>query len=434
MALSVEGGRIEEQKVKINIAPMFRSKWILSPSAWQVGGHPVPQDLMYRVIKGPSQRRDELPFPQDQMMGRRGPSVPRVPSGGQFMFNSQPFVNTDTRSFGKTGNYLGKKPRFPMNADGGLHGRLPFYAFNPHAQFHPRPAENANNQQNLPPWARSTSSDFTEHIVSENAVQSRPVAEEALGEVQGAGLSTVSLQSGTIGQENINPRVSLPEKPAVVTYAVPEQCKPQAGPDQAANTLHLPARPDKSPVRQTKKKRQAVQLRAANNEVKEPTGTASGPLEPAAIAASNAQPVANQKEVRRPALFTADEIKDRQQAWVRIAVPLGSPRKPSLSGDAQLAKPGHDRAKSLPIATLLQSPKVGTAEDKKACETNKGEPSGETVEREIKVSSDAGPSVSGGAGPECSVPSSPKKMKIHRKKKNKADTQPKPPAKKEHKL
>lgn len=443
-ALAHGGGRIEEKGIKLNISAMFRSKWVLLPSAFQMGNRPMPEDSIYRVVKAPTHRRGDLPPLQDLMMARGDPSSQRTPSGGPFMHNN--------RQFGQSEPYLGKKPRFSMNTDGGSRGQQPFHAFHPQAHFRGPPAE-ATSYQNaaLVPRLFQQAQSITSQ--PENTIQSRPVAEEPIGKVPGAMLSAAVPRDGAPSKENIKPRVSLPEKPAALPAVATEQCQSQiaidqkayvaiSGPPQAQN---VPARTDKSPVRQTKKKRQAAQLRASNYENTRPMSEVSPPdlassvaAAAAAAATASAQPPAKEKETRRPSLFTEDEIKGRKQAWDRIAVPLISPRKQSLTAEDALlsTKPGHDRAKSLPVAKLSRPAATATAADEKSVASAKIEPPmAKSAERCIKFDSDAGQSGCGDRVSSAASPSSPKKSgKPARKKKTKQDPESKMPAKKEHKL
>ncbi|KAJ6780254.1 hypothetical protein PWT90_04227 [Aphanocladium album] len=445
-SLAVNNGRIEEQKIKLNISPMFRSKWVLLSSAYQVGNQQVTPESLYRVVKVASQRRGELPFPQDQMMGRGGP-VPRNPTGGPFLYNNQPLGQMDPRNFGQAAQqYPGRKPRYPMHAEGNFRGQQPFHAFNPKAQFHGPVIEAAGYQPSVPLPEMLQSLKKTQRNQSEDSLQSRPVAEEALGVVPGAAASVEQSQSGAEGQENMKPRVSLPEKPIFSASVAAEQRQQQGKVAQmASGGLQLPPRPDKSPVRQPKKKRQAAQLRVGNHEGKDTTAAVSTintePVVTAVAAAptsATAPVVAKDKEAHRPSLFTVDEIKDRKQAWDRIAVPLSSPRTQPTPEDAlQTIKPGHDRAKSLPVTTtLMQLPtRTDTADDvRTVAKATENTRIPRLAEQEIRFGSDAGQSAASGEPGSRAASASPKKSGKSRKKKNKKDAQSKQPAKKEHKL
>ncbi|KAJ3488226.1 hypothetical protein NLG97_g6231 [Lecanicillium saksenae] len=432
-ALAFNNGRIEDHKIKLNISPVFRSKWVLSPSAYQMGNQTVSPESMYRVVKVAPQRRGELPFPQDQMMGRGG-NVHRIPSGGPLFYNNQSFGQMESRAFGPTAHYAGRRQRHPMNAEGSFRGHQPFHAYNPQVQFHGLPVEAASYQPVTPLSGMPQSLNQMHYPLSEDSLQSRPVAEEALGVAHGTASSAGLSQGGAPDQENIKPRVSLPEKPVFLHPAVTEQRQQQGKVGQmSSDGLQLPPRPDKSPVRQARKKRHAAQLRAANFDNKEATNVASTitaestvTAAVAATASATVPAAAKENEARRLSLFTADEIKDRKQAWDRIAVPLNSPRMHSTSEDGtQPTKPGHDRAKSLLVTKLPAE--TNTADIKSAVEVKEGASVPKSVEQETKFGSDAGHSTGAASA-------SPKKSGKNRKKKNKQDAQSKQPAKKEYKL
>lgn len=434
---------------------MFRSKWVLVPSAFQMGNRAIPEDSIYRVVKAPAQRRGDLPLLQDLMMARGGPSSPRTLPGGSFVHNNRPFGLSEPRKFCQPGQYLGKKSEFPLNTDGASRGQQPFHAFHVQAPFYGPPAE-ATSYQNAAPKPRLVQQ--AQSIISqpEDTVQSRPVAEEAIGEVAETMQSAAAPRDGAPSKkENIKPRVSLPERPAATPAFTPAQYQSQVTMDQRvsdaisapAQAHSLPARPDKSPVRATKKKHQAGQNRASNSENTRPMTETSSPDLGSSVAAAaaaaaavtaSARPPAKEKETHRPSLFTEDEIKGRRQAWDRIAVPLISPRKQSLTAEDALlsTKSGHDRAKSLPVATLSQpAVTVSAADERNIASAKIDPPVAKSAERDIKADSDVAQSSCGDRAPSAASPSSPKKSgKPARKKKTKPDPQPKPSAKKEHKL
>ncbi|KAM3456341.1 hypothetical protein NHJ6243_008210 [Beauveria neobassiana] len=447
-ALAHGGGRIEEKGIKISISPMFRSKWIMAPSQFPAGNQPVLQDSIYRVIKGSSQRRGDLPLFQDMSMPRGGPSAQRAPSGGPFAYNNQSFGQMESSHFGQAGPYPGKKSRYLMNADGSSRGHQPFHASNPQAQFFGPMMEACNPQQaaRMHEPVQQTQKMGSAPLASH--AQSRPVAKEVVGEIEEAVQSTVSLQEMTTGKETIKFRVSLPEMPAKssnISNITLGQCQSQDVADQTvSDAAPMPSRENRSPVKQSKKKRQAAQLRAADFECTEPTkSTLFPPLSSAVAAASTvtvtgpAQPRAVKQEDRRSSLFTEDEIKERKKAWNRIAVPLSSPRKQSFTAEdtAVSAKPGHDRTRSLPATVLTQSIKMDAIGNKSAAKTTIEPAVLEPAECDSNLGADAGDSAT--ADRVLSTPSStsPKKSsKSGRKKKNKQDLQPKVPSKKEYKL
>lgn len=450
-ALAHGGGRIEEKGIKVSICAMFRSKWVSLPSAFQMGNRPVPADSIYRAVKAPAQRRGDLPLLQDLMVARGGPSSPRTLPGGSFVHNDRPFGQSEPRKFCQPGPYLEKKPRFPMNTEGASPGQQSFHALHAQAPFHGPPA-GATSYQDAAPKPRLVQQ--AQSIISqpENTVLSCPVAEEAIGEVAETMQSATAPRDGAPSQkENIKPRVSLPERPTAIRALAPAQYQSQITMDQKvsdaisapAQARSLPARPDKSPVRPTKKKRQAGQPRASGSEstqpmIETPTPDLTSSVAAAAAVTASAQPPAKEKETRRPSLFTEDEIKGRRQAWDRIAVPLISPRKQSLTAEDALlsTKSGHDRAKSLPVATLSQPAVTMSAADEKNITSAKVDPPvAKSAERDIKADSDAAQSSCGDGASSAASPSSPKKSgKPSRKKKTKPDLQSKPSAKKEHKL
>ncbi|PMB68363.1 hypothetical protein BM221_004938 [Beauveria bassiana] len=447
-ALAHGGGRIEEKGIKISISPMFRSKWIMAPSQFPAGNQPVPQDSIYRVIKGSSQRRGDLPLFQDMSMPRGGPSAQRAPSGGPFAYNNQSFGQMESSHFGQAGLYPGKKSRYLMNADGSSRGHQPFHAFNPQAQFFGPMMEACNPQQaaRMHEPVQQTQKMGSAPLASH--AQSRPVAKEVVGEIEEAVQSTVSLQDMTTGKETIKFRVSLPEMPAKssnISNSTLGQCQSQDVADQTvSDAAPMPSRENRSPVKQSKKKRQAAQLRAADFECTESTKSTPFPPLSSAVAAASAvtvtgpaQPRAVKQEDRRSSLFTEDEIKERKKAWNRIAVPLSSPRKQSFTAEdtAVSAKPGHDRTRSLPATVLTQSNKMDAIGNKSAAKTTIEPAVLEPAECDSKLGADAGDSAT--ADRVLSTPSStsPKKSsKSGRKKKNKQDLQAKVPSKKEYKL
>ncbi|KAM3538785.1 hypothetical protein ARSEF1564_008297 [Beauveria bassiana] len=447
-ALAHGGGRIEEKGIKISISPMFRSKWIMAPSQFPAGNQPVPQDSIYRVIKGSSQRRGDVPLFQDMSMPRGGPSAQRAPSGGPFAYNNQSFGQMESSHFGQAGPYPGKKSRYLMNADGSSRGHQPFHAFNPQAQFFGPMMEACNPQQaaRMHEPVQQTQKMGSAPLASH--AQSRPVAKEVVGEIEEAVQSTVSLQDMTTGKETIKFRVSLPEMPAKssnISNITLGQCQSQDVADQTvSDAAPMPSRENRSPVKQSKKKRQAAQLRAADFECTESTKSTPFPPLSSAVAAASAvtvtgpaQPRAVKQEDRRSSLFTEDEIKERKKAWNRIAVPLSSPRKQSFTAEdtAVSAKPGHDRTRSLPATVLTQSIKMDAIGNKSAAKTTIEPAVLEPAECDSKLGGDAGDSAT--ADRVLSTPSStsPKKSsKSGRKKKNKQDLQAKVPSKKEYKL
>ncbi|KAM3484630.1 hypothetical protein MY8738_001949 [Beauveria namnaoensis] len=447
-ALAHGGGRIEEKGIKISISPMFRSKWIMAPSQFPAGNQPVPQDSIYRVVKGSFQRRGDLPLFQDMSMPRGGPSAQRAPSGGPFAYNNQSFGQMESSLFGQAGPYPGKKSRYLMNADGSSRGHQPFHAFNPQAQFFGPMMEACNPQQaaRMHEPVQQTQKMGSAPLASH--AQSRPVAKEVVGEIEEAVQSTVSLQDMTTGKETIKFRVSLPEMPARssnISNITLGQCLSQDVADQTvSDAAPMPSRENRSPVKQSKKKRQATQLRAADFECTEPTKSTPFPPLSSAVAAASAvtvtgpaQPRAVKQEDRRSSLFTEDEIKERKKAWNRIAVPLSSPRKQSFMAEdtAVSAKPGHDRTRSLPATVLTQSIKMDAIGNKSAAKTTIEPAVLEPAECDSNLGADAGDSAT--ADRVLSTPSStsPKKSsKSGRKKKNKQDLQAKVPSKKEYKL
>ncbi|KAH8711085.1 hypothetical protein HC256_007914 [Beauveria bassiana] len=447
-ALAHGGGRIEEKGIKISISPMFRSKWILAPSQFPAGNQPVPQDSIYRVIKGSSQRRGDLPLFQDMSMPRGGLSAQRAPSGGPFAYNNQSFGQMESSHFGQAGPYPGKKSRYLMNADGSSRGHQPFHAFNPQAQFFGPMMEACNPQQaaRMHEPVQQTQKMGSAPLASH--AQSRPVAKEVVGEIEEAVQSTVSLQEMTTGKETIKFRVSLPEMPAKssnISYITLGQCQSQDVADQTvSDAAPMPSRENRSPVKQSKKKHQAAQPRAADFECTEPTkSTPFPPLSSAVAAASTvtvtgpAQPRAVKQEDRRSSLFTEDEIKERKKAWNRIAVPLSSPRKQSFTAEdtAVSAKPGHDRTRSLPATVLTQSIKMDAIGNKSAAKTTIEPAVLEPAECDSNLGADAGDSATADRVLTTPSSTSPKKSsKSGRKKKNKQDLQPRVPLKKEYKL
>lgn len=443
-ALAHGGGRIEEKGIKANICAMFRSKWTLLPPASQ--GHQTgPQDSIYTVYKAPPQRRGEMPFGQNGFMARGSPPAQLSPPG-PFMNNSRYFKNMEPRHFGQGGHFQGKRSsRLFLNAEGRSGQQQPFHAFTPLAPFHGPPTEAADPRAAAFLPRSLLQAPKLEHAPSEMPFQSQPGAEEALRDVDGAARLTTMPQDNAIGEDDKKPRVSLPERPAATSKTAPEQCQSQGATDQPMPDAPLaPPRVDKSPVKQSKKKRQAAQLRASNQEGNRPATTVSGPPVVSAsttattaaatvISADTAQQHAKEKEVRRPSMFTAEEIRDRKQAWDRIAVPLSSPRKHSLTaGDATVSvRPGHDRAKSLPVSALMLAFAPPTevdagADEKRTIGNGKEAPAPKSAEHDGKTGSSEEPASSAPSG------SSPKKSsKSARKKKSKQD---KLPAKKEHKL
>ncbi|XWX02206.1 hypothetical protein V2A60_010239 [Cordyceps javanica] len=435
-ALAIGGGRIEEKGIKVNISAMFRSKWVLLPSAFHQGNHPGPQESIYRVFKAPAQRRGDLPFAQDFYMGRGSPSLQRTPSDGTFLHNNRSFEQMESRHFGQGGHYHAKKTRFPLNADGNLHGQQPFQAFNTNAQFRGAPIEAMNHPIAAPMPVPVPSAQ------PETPLQFQPAAKEALGGVEAEVRSAASPQESATGKESTKPRVSLPEMSVVALTIAQAQCLSQDAVHPMISDGHAPARADRSPVRQTKKKRQAAQLRV---EAVKSTAVAPGPpLASPVVATCAAEQHTKERQVRRPSLFTADEIRDRKQAWDRIAVPLSSPRKQSLVADDALlsAKRGHDRTQSLPMTALRQPIKFDTGEDAKSVtdaksiiDVKKEAPESRSVERDGTVGSDAGCPAGEDHGTSAPPVSSPKKSgKQGRKKRNKQDSQSKLPATKEHEL
>ncbi|KAK8150835.1 hypothetical protein G3M48_007130 [Beauveria asiatica] len=439
-ALAHGGGRIEEKGIKISMSPMFRSKWIMTPSQLPTGNQPVPQDSIYRVMKGPSQRRGDLPLFQDISMARGGPSAQRAPSGNPFAYSNQSFGQMDSSHFGQAGPYPGKKSRYLMNADGSARGYQAFHAFNPQAQFFGPMMEAGNPQQAARMHEPVQQTQKMRNASLASPAQSLPLAKEAVGEIEEAVQSTVSLQEMTTGKETTRPRVSLPETPANSSNTTLGQCQSQDVVDQiVSDTAPLPSRADRSPIKQSKKKRPAAQLRAANFDCTEPTKAIPVPPLSSAAAAASAvavtaatQPHAVKQEDRRFSLFTEGEIKERKQAWNRIAVPLSSPRKQSLTAEDTVvsAKPSHDRTRSLPTTALAQSIKMDAIDNKSAAKTTV-----EPAECDNNLGADAGDSAT--ADRASSTPSSAslkKSSKSGRKKKNKQDLQSKVPSRKEHKL
>ncbi|KAM3555527.1 hypothetical protein MY1884_005553 [Beauveria asiatica] len=444
-ALAHGGGRIEEKGIKISMSPMFRSKWIMTPSQLPTGNQlvpnqPVPQDSIYRVMKGPSQRRGDLPLFQDMSMARGGPSAQRAPSGNPFAYSNQSFGQMDSSHFGQAGPYPGKKSRYLMNADGSARGYQAFHAFNPQAQFFGPMMEAGNPQQAARMHEPVQQTQKMRNASLASPAQSLPLAKEAVGETEEAVQSTVSLQEMTTGKETTRPRVSLPETPANSINTTLGQCQSQDVVDQiVSDTAPLPSRADRSPIKQSKKKRPAAQLRAANLDCTEPTKAIPvPPLSSAAAAAAASavtaatQPHAVKQEDRRFSLFTEGEIKERKQAWNRIAVPLSSPRKQSLTAEDTVvsAKPSHDRTRSLPTTALAQSIKMDAIDNKSAAKTTV-----EPAECDNNLGADAGDSATADRASSTPSSASPKKSsKSGRKKKNKQDLQSKVPSRKEHKL
>ncbi|KAM3552148.1 hypothetical protein ARSEF4850_007529 [Beauveria asiatica] len=444
-ALAHGGGRIEEKGIKISMSPMFRSKWIMTPFQLPTGNQPVPnqpvpQDSIYRVMKGPSQRRGDLPLFQDMSMARGGPSAQRAPSGNPFAYSNQSFGQMDYSHFGQAGPYPGKKTRYLMNADGSARGYQAFHAFNPQAQFFGPMMEAGNPQQAARMHEPVQQTQKMRNASLASPAQSLPLAKGAVGEIEEAVQSTVSLQEMTTGKETTRPRVSLPETPANSINTTLGQCQSQDVVDQiVSDTAPLPSRADRSPIKQSKKKRPAAQLRAANLDCTEPTKAIPvPPLSSAAAAAAASavtaatQPHAVKQEDRRFSLFTEGEIKERKQAWNRIAVPLSSPRKQSLTAEDTVvsAKPSHDRTRSLPTTALAQSIKMDAIDNKSAAKTTV-----EPAECDNNLGADAGDSATADRASSTPSSASPKKSsKSGRKKKNKQDLQSKVPSRKEHKL
>ncbi|OAA72096.1 hypothetical protein ISF_01169 [Cordyceps fumosorosea ARSEF 2679] len=442
-ALVYGRGRIDEKGIKINMSAMFRSKWVLQPSAFQTSSRIAPPESIHQVYKAPSQRRGDLSLTPDFFMGSGGSSAQKT-SGGPFMHSNRSFGQIESRNFGQSGPYFGKKPRFPVNADGNSQWpqQQPFHTFHPQAQYHNLPVEAANKQSAVSMLAPTQAEKL------DQAQQDTPAPSAvdcAISGVEGAIQSVPSPEESAKCRETAKPRVSLPERLEVPSSTVSGRCYPKKTTDEPVAAAPVVApRADQSPVRHSKKKRQAAQLQTGAFEGTEPTAATSGGNIASAITAAAAAPASKEKEHRRPSLFTPDEIRDRKQAWDRIVVPLISPRKQilAIAGPARRlpAKPGHDRAKSLPVTILAPSKTTAAAnssdEDQSRATVSAQKEvfleAPQYVVSDGKSGSDAGHP---GAAPSAPPSTSPKKSsKAARKKRNKQDAQFKGPAKKEHKL
>lgn len=384
------------------------------------------------------------------MMGAGGRPTPRAPSGGPAMYGQQNFGNFgnfEPRKFSQDNFYGGKKTSLATHADANAR-RQPFHTFDPRASFQPAQTFKLHKTPIKVP-AEAT-----------HSMQSRPPAEEVLSEV----VSPTSRPSEADRRdENItSPRVSLPKEPATAP-GVPfrgawQERKPQP--------TDAPCGADKSPVKPPKKPKNKAAQRAKNFEAEKNSVSISATSSSAGDkhAVSKPEPDANPPAVAEPkgkeaptSLFTANQIKDRRQAWDRIAVPLSSPRKPSLAAeDGLLGKPGHDRSVSLP-ASMNPTLSASSSSDKGASIANdpvkkvaenvaptEEAPANEAPTEEAPKDAQAPEVPEGtkpvlhiqttGSEPASSVASSTSPKKSGGRRNKKKSGQAKPPAKKEHKL
>lgn len=394
---------------------MFRSKWAQA-SVGDLGDQVMPLDSIYRVVKPPPQRRGELPpFVPNQMTGRGGTLPTRVLSGNTDTSRSSSFGTFERQKSDDGGSRAPKQPLLPVHMGGGFqeqHHHVFFCAFRPGAESQHSPFLGAPNYENseklrtVPERKPMLKENAREMDASMDAsVQSRLPIEEALDDVREQPRALV--HEADSGHEGINPKVSLPKNPVTTRAQKVEQKPPKEILDKELSVALVEHEtPSLSPVKVNRKLKRHTRNKTAEGlvapeVVSSAPGSASSksgallspavlspiPLPPSVIIAGTAAdgaavptgPKTNKQG--SPALFTADQIKSRKQAWNRIAVPL-SPSKSSLgsmTGNLLPARP----AALLPEGNAILKEAINVTKELSAVK-----PIGE-----VKLGSDAGPVV-----------------------------------------